>query len=366
VAELDKFLAALHKHEGSDLHIATGITPALRIQGTLTQMKVDPIPAHQVSRLLDQVMSKTARAKFTETGDADFIYELEGVARFRCNVFINRTGPAGVFRLIPLATPSADQLGLGIPLLNLCGLARGLILITSPVGGGRSTTQAAIVDFINESSKKHIIALEDTIEFVHTNKKSRMNQRDLSEHTQSIGTAIKAAMRGDPDVVVLSDLSNLEQIEQALAASDNGVLVVATMRAASATAAIQRMLDQFPPDRQGLARNVLARNLKGVLSQYLCPRKDGRGRVAARELLIVNDEAADHLRANAIDKLEDLMVTAAKDGMVLLNDALVKLVLDDVVDAEDALEAAVDVTDLNRKLAVAGIGEPPIAQAREV
>lgn len=355
MADIDKFLVTLQKHDGSDLHIASGAPPALRLHGTITQMKVDPLPSTQVTKMLDQIMTKAARAKFSETGDADFAYELEQVGRVRCNAFIDRKGPGGVFRLVPGSFQTADQLGLDLSVLNLCGLRKGLVLIGGPTSSGKTCTLTALVDFMNDSRKDHIITIESPIEFLHENKRSRVIQRELGEHTDTYASAMRAAMREDPNIIVLSDLPDAAAMGEAIGAAENGQLVFATLASTNAVSAIERIIDSFPTDMQPGVRAKLARTLRGIVVQHLCRLKDGQGRVAAREVLIANEDIAAAIRDGRTGEINDLMQQGAKQNIVLLNDALVRLVLDEQISAEEALETAVDGNDLRKKLQVAGI-----------
>ena len=353
--DIDKFLVTLQKHDGSDLHIASDAPPALRLHGTITQMKVDPLPATQVNKMLDQIMTKPARQTFMERGDADFAYELDGVGRVRCNVFVDRKGPGGVFRLVPSAFQTADQLGLDLSILNFCGLRKGLVLIVGPSSSGKTCTLTSMIDFMNDSRKDHIITIEDPIEFLHDNKKGRINQRELGDHTATYAQALDAAMREDPNIIVLGDLPDAQTMRLAVDTAENGQLVFATLRGTDAVSAVERIIDSFPADDQPGIRAKLSRTLKGVVVQHLCRLKEGHGRVAAREVLIGTDDIAAAIREGRTSEIASLMQTGGRDNMVLLNDALVKLVMDDQIDADEALETAVDATDLRKKLQVAGI-----------
>jgi twitching motility protein PilT len=355
VADIDKFLVTLHKHNGSDLHLTADAPPALRLHGVLTTMKIDPLPSAQVMRLFDQVMPKETRARFMETGDADFSYELGGVGRFRCNVLLGRKGVGGIFRYIAQDMATADQIGLPLPVLNLCGLSRGLVLVAGPASSGKSTTLAALVDFINESRKEHIVCLESPIEFCFDDKKARIIQRNVGESTMSYEAALDAVRREDANVIVIGELNDDGTMLGALDAAENGMLVLASMRAADSRIAIERIVSRFSPQRQPMVRAMLGRNLRGIIAQHLCRQKDGQGRVAAREVLLVNDEIAAMIAADRIGEIAQAMQTGAKDGQTLLNDSLVKLVMDETIGTEEALDTAVDGRDLRKKFQVAGI-----------
>jgi twitching motility protein PilT len=270
-------------------------------------------------------------------------------------VLLGRKGVGGIFRLIAQDMATADQIDLPLAVLNLCGLSRGLVLVAGPASSGKSTTLAALVDFINESRKEHIVCLESPIEFYFDDKKSRIIQRNIGESTASYASALDAARREDADVIVIGDLNDEDAMLGALDAAESGMLVLASMRAADSLIAIERIVSRFAPQRQPMVRAMLGRNLRGIVAQHLCRQKDGQGRVAAREVLLVNDEIAEMIAADRLEEIAQAMQTGAKDGMTLLNDSLVKLVMDEVISAEQAIDAAVDGRDLRKKFQVAGI-----------
>lgn len=353
--DVDKFLVTVQKHGGSDLHLVTGASPALRLHGVLTQMKMEALPAEQVQNLLDQIMTRAARKQFMETGDADFSYELPGVGRFRCSVFMDRKGPAAIFRLIPVEALSAEQLGIGTSTLQLCTLPRGLVLIAGPGGSGKTSTLTALLNYLNDTTKAHIVTVEQQIEFLLENRRCRINQRESMEHTASLAAALRASLRHDPDIIAISELSDEETVRLALEVAEAGHLVLATIRSPTSTTAINRIISLFPADRQAQMRTQLAINLKGIVAQCLVRRKGGKGRLAAREMLTMNSEIAAAIREGRLHDIEPLMQTGAKEGMAVLNDVLVKLVLDDQIEPLDAVNAAEDRRDVLQKLRVAGI-----------
>ena len=365
MAQLDKFFTTLNKHEGSDLHISSGAPPAIRLHGTITQLKVPPLPAEQVTAMLEEIMPKRSRTDFDETGDADFSYELEGVARFRCNAFRDRKGPGGVFRIIPNDFLTAEQLGLPPAILNLCTLNKGLVLVTGPTGSGKSTTLTAMVDHINNTRKDHIITIEDPIEFVHQSKKCLINQREVHDHTDSFSKALRAALREDPDIVLVGEMRDLETTHIAIETAETGHLVFGTLHTTTAASTVDRAIDQFPADRQAQIRTMMAGSLKGVVSQTLCKRKGGKGRIAALEILVVTSAIANNIRDGKTYQIPSSMQTGAKEGMVLLNDALLKLVMDDLIDPQEAINRSIDRRDLLQKLKVAGIWFEGMAEEEE-
>ena len=354
MAELDKFFQFLHKQGGSDLHLSADSRPMIRLNGTMVPLNLDRMNMKQVEELLLDVMPERNRKEFEATGDTDFAYELKGLARFRCNVFRDRKGPGGVFRLIPADIMTADDLNLPAVIREFCQLPKGLVLVTGPTGSGKSTTLAAMVDLINSLRKDHIITVEDPIEFVHENKQCLINQREVSEHTDSFARALRAALREDPDIVLVGEMRDLETTHIAIETAETGHLVFGTLHTTTAGSTINRLIDQFPTHQQEQIRTMLSTSLKGVVAQTLLKTKDGKGRVAAFEVLVVNAAVQNNIRERKTYQLPSIMQVSAKLGMVCLNDSLLKLVLDDKVEAEEALAKAVEKEDLRQKLEVDG------------
>ncbi len=355
MAELDKFFGALHKHGGSDLHVSAGAAPSIRLHGSMTQLKVPPLPPDQIEQMLAEIMPQRVHSQFEQTGDADFSYELEGVARFRCNAFRDRKGPGAVFRIIPNDFMTAEQLALPEAIRNFCTLSKGLVLVTGPTGSGKSTTLTAMIDLINEARKDHIITIEDPIEFVHDNKNCLVNQREVNDHTESFSKALRAALREDPDIVLVGEMRDLETTHIAIETAETGHLVFGTLHTTTAASTVDRIIDQFPADRQQQIRTMLASSLKGVVAQTLCRMKGGKGRVAAMEILIVTGAVANLIREGKTYQIPSAMQTGAREGMQLLNDSLVKLVIDDRVAPAEALHRSADRKDMVQKLQIAGI-----------
>ena len=361
--EIDKFFKTLAKHGGSDFHLSSGAIPTLRLHGSMQPLKLEPLPAEQVKTILYEIMSERHIKQFEETGDTDFAYALKDTGRFRCNVFRDHKGPGGVFRLIPSKILTAEQLGLPDVILKFCSLHKGLVLVTGPTGSGKSTTLAAMMDHINESRKDHIITIEDPIEFTHPNKKCLVNQREIHAHTESFSNALRAALREDPDIVLVGEMRDLETTHIAIETAETGHLVFGTLHTTTAASTVDRIIDQFPADRQQQIRAMLASSLKGVIAQNLLKTADGQGRRAALEIMVATPAVANHIREGKTYLIPSVMQTGAKEGMVLLNDALLKLVLKGDVAAEEALAKAIDRKDLITKLQVAGVevpGEEPV------
>ena len=355
MAELDKYLTFLNKQGGSDLHICSGAKPMIRLHGGMVALNVEPLKPDQIEKLLAEVLPPRNLEEFQKTSDTDFAYELDGCARFRCNIFRDRHGPGGVFRVIPTKILTAEELGLPEAVKRFCQLPKGLVLVTGPTGSGKSTTLCAMVDLINRNRKDHIITIEDPIEFVHENKQCLINQREVHAHTGSFSRALRAALREDPDIVLVGEMRDLETTHIAIETAETGHLVLGTLHTTTAASTVDRLIDQFPADRQEQIRTMLSNSLKGVVAQTLLKRKDGKGRVAALEIMVINSALQNNIRERKTHQIPSIMQVSAKLGMVCLNDALMKLVLDDKVDASEALNKAVDKEDLRAKLKVAGV-----------
>ncbi|MEX0700493.1 MAG: type IV pilus twitching motility protein PilT [Planctomycetales bacterium] len=349
MAEIDKYFVALHKNEGSDLHLSTGCPPMFRVHGTMSAVKSPPMEADAVRQMIEEIMTDHHRQQFAETGDVDWAYELEGVARFRCNAFRDRKGPGAVFRLIPTDFMTVEDLQLPECLLDLCKLSKGLVLVTGPTGSGKSTTLAAMMDYINRNRKEHVITIEDPIEFVHQNKKCLINQREVHTHTQSFARALRAALREDPDIVLVGEMRDLETTHIAIETAETGHLVFGTLHTTTASSTVDRIIDQFPADMQEQIRTMLSTSLKGIIAQTLCKRKD-KGRVAALEILICSGAVGNLIREGKTFQLPSVMQVGGRDGMVMLNDALLRHVRAGIVAPEEALLKSVDRRDLRDKL----------------
>jgi len=355
---VDALLRILVERGGSDLHLSAGETPMVRVDGEIVRVDGHPsYTAEDTARMLGERMPERNRAEFEATGDTDFAYEIDGLARFRVNVFTDRRGPGGVFRVIPSKILSAADLGLPKAVLDLCQLSKGLVLVTGPTGSGKSTTLAAMIDHINESRTDHIITIEDPIEFVHPNKRCLVNQREVVTHTHSFKKALRAALREDPDIVLVGELRDLETIEIAIETAETGHLVFGTLHTTTACSTVDRIIDQFPADRQSQIRTMLSESLKGVVAQTLL-KKVGGGRVAALEILIGVPAIANLIREGKTFQIPSIMQTGKKHGMVLLNEALVDLVRRKVVAPEDAWAKAIDRNGLAGMFRGAGIAVP--------
>jgi twitching motility protein PilT len=327
----------------SDLHLSVGSPPLVRKDGHMQPLGEahGVLSSDDVVNLLRPILPENNRKEFGERHDTDFAYELKGTARFRGNVFLDRRGPGAVFRVIPAKILSAEQLGLSPHILDLCKLTKGLVLVTGPTGSGKSTTLCAMVDYINRTRNDHIITIEDPIEFVHDNKQCLINQREVRTHTSGFKDALRAALREDPDIILVGEMRDLETIAIAIETAETGHLVFGTLHTTTAPSTVDRVIDQFPADRQAQIRVMLSESLKGVIAQTLC-RKIGGGRVAALEVLIATGAISNLIREGKTFQINSMMQVGRANGMVTLNDALFDLVSKKLVEPEEAQAKAVD------------------------
>jgi twitching motility protein PilT len=354
-ARIDELLREMIAKKASDLHLSTGNHPVLRVHGEIEFMKSRPVlAANDVLSLVQEIFSDKARADFHALHDADFAYEVPGLARFRVNVFLDRNGTGAVLRQIPIEIVSAQKLGLPQACLDLCWLSKGLVVVTGPTGSGKSTTLAAMIDFINENRSDHIITIEDPVEFVHPNKKCLVNQREVGQHTKSFKNALRAALREDPDIVLVGEMRDLETIAIAIETAETGHLVFGTLHTTTAVSTVDRIIDQFPADRQAQIRVMLSESLKGVIAQVLLP-KIGGGRVAAHEILLCNNAVSAVIRDGKTFQLPSVMQTSKGQGMVTMNDSLMRLVQSRLVEPKQAYIKAVDKTGLLAMFKNAGL-----------
>ncbi|HEY3177105.1 MAG TPA: type IV pilus twitching motility protein PilT [Candidatus Polarisedimenticolia bacterium] len=342
--------AMMVQEKCSDLHLSTGNPPLFRKDGEIVPLgDATPLDASQIQDLLYGITPSHCREQFEKTHDSDFSYEIPGLARFRCNIFMDRVGAGGVFRVIPTKIPPVEELGLGKAILDLCHLNKGLVVVTGPTGSGKSTTLASMIDYINRNRSAHIITIEDPIEFVHANRKCLINQREVGTHTEGFKQALRAALREDPDIVLVGEMRDLETVAIAIETAETGHLVFGTLHTNTAPSTVDRIIDQFSSDRQAQVRTMLSESLKGVLSQTLCKKKGG-GRVAALEVLIVNSAISNLIREGKTFQIPSLMQTGKGVGMVCLNDALLDLVTRGLVDPAEALARAVGKAELKALL----------------
>jgi twitching motility protein PilT len=359
---IDRLFRAMCAAGASDLHLSVGSPPLIRKDGHI--QPVDPaLPAlgvDDVEAFLAPIMPERNRKEYSTRHDTDFAYEITGLARFRANAFFDRKGPGAVFRVIPTGILTAEQLGLSQHLLQLCQLNKGLILVTGPTGSGKSTTLCAMIDYINRTRQDHIITIEDPIEFVHQNQKCLINQREVHTHTDSFKDALRAALREDPDIVLVGELRDLETVAIAIETAETGHLVFGTLHTTTAASTVDRVIDQFPADRQAQIRIMLSESLRGVIAQNLC-RKIGGGRIAALEVLIVTQAVSNLIREGKTFQIPSMMQIGRNIGMVSLNEALMDLVTKKLVAPDEAYAKAVDKAGLEALIKRAGMDLRPKA-----
>jgi twitching motility protein PilT len=362
-APIDALFHAMAAAGASDLHLSVGSPPIIRKDGRLQPLdpSAPPLALTDLGPLLKPIMPEKNRAEFDARHDTDFAYEVPELARFRANVFADRKGPGAVFRVIPTKILTAEQLGLSSHILQLCQLNKGLVLVTGPTGSGKSTTLCAMIDHINKTRHDHIITIEDPIEFVHGSKQCLINQREVHTHTDSFRDALRAALREDPDIILVGELRDLETVAIAIETAETGHLVFGTLHTTTAASTIDRVIDQFPSDRQAQIRIMLSESLRGVIAQTLC-RKIGGGRVAALEVLIATGAISNLIREGKTFQIPSMMQVGKASGMVSLNDALLELVTKKLVEPDEAYSKAVDKGSFEAALKRAGFDPKPKPQ----
>jgi len=355
-AAIDRLFRKMCEIKASDLHLCVGMPPLVRKDGSIQPLEeggitLDP---QSIVTLLEPIMPQKNREEFARRHDTDFAYEIPGLARFRANVFMDRKGRGAVFRIIPSKILTAEDLGLSQHILQLCKLNKGLVLVTGPTGSGKSTTLCAMIDYINRNRDDHLITIEDPIEFVHDNKKCLINQREVHTHTDSFKDALRAALREDPDILLVGEMRDLETVAIAIETAETGHLVFGTLHTTTAASTVDRIIDQFPTDRQAQIRIMLSESLRGVIAQTLC-KKVGGGRVAALEVLIVTSAVSNLIREGKTFQIPSMMQVSKAAGMVSLNDALMDLVTKKLVAPEEAYSKSVDKANFEALLKRAGI-----------
>jgi twitching motility protein PilT len=352
-----KLLEFIVEKGASDLHLSTGCHPIIRLDGdivTLTEYNL--VTEDELLEQLKDIVPESALEDFEKRNDVDLAYSVPGLARFRTNIFRDHRGACVVFRVIPSKILTAKDLNVPKEVVALTSLSKGLILVTGPTGSGKSTTLAALLDHINQTENKHIITIEDPLEFIHPNKKSLVNQREVHTHTESFKRSLRAALREDPDVILVGEMRDLETIAIAVEMAVTGHLVLGTLHTATAVGTVDRIVDQFPVDQQSQIRVMLSDALSGVISQVLCKKKGG-GRAAAYEVLIVTPSVANLIREKKTFQIPSLMQTGKGMGMMLMNDALMTLVERGIVDPQDALARSTDPDDLKKTLKTKKLGQ---------
>ncbi len=342
-AKMDALFHKMAEIGASDLHMSVSVPPMVRLDGKMKLLREgdENLTPDAMRNLLVSIMPPKNQEEFSVRKDTDFAYEIPDLARFRCNIFMDRKGMGAVFRIIPTKILTAEQLGLPKAIMDLCSLSKGLVVVTGPTGSGKSTTLCAMVDSINKKREDHIITIEDPIEFTHENQKCLVNQREVHNHTDSFKDALRAALREDPDILLVGEMRDLETISIAIETAETGHLVFGTLHTTTAASTVDRIIDQFPADRQQQIRVMLSESLKGVIAQTLLP-KIGGGRVAALEILIVTPAISNLIREGKTFQIPSAMQTGKQHGMVMLNEALFAHVEAGRVTPMDAYVKAVD------------------------
>jgi twitching motility protein PilT len=342
VPSLHNLLNIVIEQGGSDLHLAEGQPPKMRKHGDVMPIRTEPMLRDETVSMLREICSEQNWNLFEERGDLDFAYEMDRAARFRCNYLKQANGYGAVFRLIPTKIASLEQLGVPPVIKEFGNLRGGLVLITGPTGSGKSTTLAALIDYINENFARHIVTIEEPIEFVHDNKRSLITQREVPTNSRSFPEALKAALREDADIVLVGEMRDLETISLALTAAETGLLVFGTLHTNNARKTVDRMVDAFPASRQPQARAMLANSLRGVVAQLLLKKVENSGRVAVNEILITNAAVSAIIREGATQKLQDVIVSGKAQGMQFMDDAIWTLLEQGIVTPHEAFMKAID------------------------
>lgn len=336
MATIDELFKLMVEQGASDLHVTSGAPPYLRLHGNMVPLNYKELTSQDTQGLIFEILSEKQKKSFVEKWELDCAYSLPGLGRFRCNIFMQRKGLGGVFRIIPEKIKTAAELNLPQTIIDLIDADRGLVLVTGPTGSGKSTTLASMIHEINLTREAHIITVEDPIEFVHQNVKSLVNQREVGSHTKSFANALKAALREDPDIMLVGELRDLETISLALTAAETGHLVFGTLHTNSAAKTVDRIIDVFPAGQQQQIRTMLAESLRGVVAQALFSRADGQGRVAAFEILKNTKAVANLIREGKVHQIASAMQTGSRSGMVLFEKYIEDLVKKGKVSSNDA------------------------------
>ncbi len=339
---IDQFFEVLVTAGASDLHLGEGAPPKIRRHGEIIPIRDEALTREEMAYMMSEISGPDRWARYEEGGDLDFAYEMNEDSRFRCNFLKQTHGYGAVFRLIPTKIMSLEQLGVPEIVKEFGNIRGGLVLVTGPTGSGKSTTLAALIDYINTNFNRHIITVEEPIEFVHVNKASIITQREVPEHAATFPAGLKAALREDADIVLVGEMRDLETIQLALTAAETGLLVFGTLHTNNARKTVDRMIDVFPSDQQAQVRTMLANSLRGVVAQLLLKRSDGTGRLAVNEILVVNGAASAIIREGATQKLQDVIVGGKGQGMQFMDDAIWKVMQQGLVSPQEAYMKAID------------------------
>jgi twitching motility protein PilT len=357
---IDQFFQVLVDSGASDLHLSQGQPPKVRRHGEIVSIREEPLTYEEMSYMLSEICTPERWQRYEEHGDLDFAYEMNEENRFRCNYLKQTQGYGAVFRIIPTKIKTLEDLKVPEVIKTFGHMRGGIVLVTGPTGSGKSTTLAALIDYINTNFSRHIVTIEEPIEFVHRNKKSIITQREVPEHANSFPTGLKAALREDADIVLVGEMRDLETIALALTAAETGLLVFGTLHTNNARKTVDRMIDVFPSDQQSQVRTMLAASLRGVIAQILMKRQDGSGRVAVNEILMVNGAVSAIIREGATQKLQDAIVGGKSQGMQFMDDAIWEQLLAGVVSPNEAYMKAIDKSN-----AAGGSSENPAEAAKQ-
>lgn len=342
MAYIDQFFEVLVNAGASDLHLGQGQPPKIRRHGEVIPIREEVLSHDEMAFMMSEISGPDRWQRFEEQGDLDFAYEMDEHSRFRCNYLKQAHGYGCVFRLIPTKIMTLDQLGIPPVVKEFGHMRGGLVLVTGPTGSGKSTTLAALIDYINANFSRHIITVEEPIEFVHSNKRSIITQREVPENAVSFPVGLKAALREDADIVLVGEMRDLETISLALTAAETGLLVFGTLHTNNARKTVDRMIDVFPSDQQAQVRTMLASSLRGVVAQLLLKKADGSGRLAVNEVLVVNSAASAIIREGATQKLQDVIVGGKGQGMQFMDDAIWHVMQQGIVSPHEAYMKAID------------------------
>jgi twitching motility protein PilT len=344
--DITELLAFSVQHKASDLHLSAGVPPLIRVDGDVRRLNIPALDHKAVHSLVYDIMNDRQRKEYEEKLESDFSFEVPGLARFRVNAFVQNRGAAAVFRTIPSDVLSLDDLNAPEVFRSISDNPRGLVLVTGPTGSGKSTTLAAMIDYINTTKNHHILTIEDPIEFVHQNKLSLINQREVHRDTHSFSNALRSALREDPDVILVGELRDLETIRLAMTAAETGHLVFGTLHTTSAPKTIDRIIDVFPGEEKAMVRSMLSESLRAVISQTLL-KKNGGGRVAAHEIMLGVPAIRNLIREDKIAQMYSVIQTGASHGMQTMDQCLINLVNRGTINQKDALAKAQDKNSFN-------------------
>jgi len=340
--EINELLVITMEKDASDLHLNVGVPPVLRINGKLEKLDLPELTPQNTHEMIYSILNEKRKADFEKYGELDLSYELANIARFRINVFKHRRGEGAAFRLIPEKIKTLSELNLPSIISSFTEKDKGFVLVTGPTGSGKSTTIAALIDIINKERHDNIITIEDPIEFIHSHKNCLVSQREIGSHTESFASALRSALREDPDIILVGEMRDLETISMALTAAETGHLVFSTLHTISAAETVERIIDVFPPHQQNQVRMQLAGSILGIVAQTLMPTLDGKGRVPALEVMIANSAIRNLIREGKVYQIPSTIQISKKDGMQSLDQSLKVLLMEGKISREDAIKKAID------------------------